>query len=69
MQIPAKPEDKAFLESFLTVAEPLLAEGKVKVHTPKVGKDGLKGVLEGLELLKADKVSGEKLVYNVEETP
>ncbi|KAJ5819951.1 hypothetical protein N7474_005542 [Penicillium riverlandense] len=69
MQIPAKPDDKVFMESFLPVAEQLLAEGKVKVHPPKVGKDGLKGVLEGLELLKADKVSGEKLVYNVQETP
>jgi NADPH:quinone reductase-like Zn-dependent oxidoreductase len=69
MPVPAKPEDMAFMESFLTVAEPLLAEGKIKVHPPKVGKNGLKGVLEGLELLKADKVSGEKLVYNVEETP
>jgi len=67
--MPAKPEDKAFMESFFAVVEPLLAQGKIKVHPPKVGKDGLKGVLEGLELLKANKVSGEKLVYNVAETP
>lgn len=66
---PAKPEDKEYAEKFIPIAESLLAQGKVKVHRPKVGKDGLKGVLEGLQLLKEDKVSGEKLVYNVSETP
>jgi NADPH:quinone reductase-like Zn-dependent oxidoreductase len=66
---PAKPEDKAYTEMFVPIAEDLLAQGKVKVHRPKVGKDGLQGVLEGLQLLKEDKVSGEKLVYNISETP
>ncbi|KAJ5544505.1 Polyketide synthase enoylreductase [Penicillium sp. DV-2018c] len=67
---PAKPEDKAFAENFSsTVVEPLLAQGKIKVHPLKVGKDGLKGVIEGLKLMKEGKVSGEKLVYNVDETP
>jgi NADPH:quinone reductase-like Zn-dependent oxidoreductase len=68
-KFPAKPEDKAFAENFVPIAERLLAEGKVKVHPPKVGPNGLKGVIEGLKLLKEDKVSGEKLVYNVSETP
>ncbi|RDW72675.1 zinc-binding alcohol dehydrogenase family protein [Aspergillus mulundensis] len=66
---PAKPEDKEFAEKFAVVAEGLLGSGKVKVHPPKVGADGLKGVIGGLKLLKEDKVSGEKLVYRVGETP
>ncbi|KAJ5085002.1 Polyketide synthase enoylreductase [Penicillium argentinense] len=66
---PAKPEDRAHGEKFIAIAEQLLAQGKIKVHPPKVGPDGLKGVLNGLELLKTDKVSGEKLVYNLSETP
>jgi NADPH:quinone reductase-like Zn-dependent oxidoreductase len=65
----AKPEDKDFAAQFCELAEQLLAAGKIKVHTVKVNPDGLKGVLEGLQLLKADKVSGEKLVYNIAETP
>ncbi|KAJ5493341.1 Protein TOXD [Penicillium diatomitis] len=69
MDIPAKPEDLAHAKMFVPIAETLLAEGKVKVHPPKVGKDGLKGVIEGMKLMKEDKVSGEKLVYNVSETP
>lgn len=67
--MPAKPEDFAHCVKFMPIAQSLLDSGKVKVHPPKVGKNGLQGVLEGLELLKTDKVSGEKLVYNVEETP
>ncbi|KAJ5239475.1 hypothetical protein N7468_004094 [Penicillium chermesinum] len=66
---PAKPEDKEFASKFCDIAEKLLAEGKVKVHRPKVSPGGLKGVLEGLEQLKQAKVSGEKLVYNIAETP
>jgi NADPH:quinone reductase-like Zn-dependent oxidoreductase len=69
MSFPAKPEDRVFAEKFLTAAERLLAEGKIKVHPVKLGKGGLQGVLDGLEQLKAGKLSGEKLVYNVGETP
>ncbi|CDM32165.1 hypothetical protein DTO013E5_3622 [Penicillium roqueforti] len=67
--IPAKPEDKAHAEKFIPIVEDLLAQGKIKAHPTKVGEHGLKGVIEGLKLLKEGKVSGEKLVYNVSETP
>lgn len=68
-RLQAKPEDLEFGEKFAVIAEKLLAEGKIKPHKPKVGKDGLKGILEGLQLMREGKVSGEKLVYNVAETP
>jgi NADPH:quinone reductase-like Zn-dependent oxidoreductase len=66
---PAIPENRAHAEKFIPIAESLLNQGKIKVHPPKVGPNGLQGVMEGLKLLKEDKVSGEKLVYNVSETP
>ncbi|OJI98878.1 hypothetical protein ASPVEDRAFT_60099 [Aspergillus versicolor CBS 583.65] len=69
MPFPAKPEDFEHAKKFTQVAQALLDLGKVKVHPPKVGKDGLRGVLEGVELLRTNKVSGAKLVYNVAETP
>lgn len=69
LSLPAKLEDREHAEKFVEMAQSLLEQGKIKVHPPKVGKGGLKGVMEGLRLLKADKVSGEKLVYNIEETP
>lgn len=65
----AKPQDKEFAEKFWMMAEKLFAEDKVKVHPPKVNPGELKGVLDGLNLLREGKVSGEKLVYNVDETP
>ncbi len=42
-----------------------MAGGKVKVHPPTVMDGGLDKVLDGLELLRNDKVSGQKLVYKV----
>ncbi|KAF3397061.1 hypothetical protein DPV78_008280 [Talaromyces pinophilus] len=68
-EFPAIPEDFEYTKKFIELTEKLLAEGKLKAHRAKVGADGLKGVLKGLEDMKAGKVSGEKLVYRVEETP
>jgi NADPH:quinone reductase-like Zn-dependent oxidoreductase len=66
---PAKPEDKDFARGFWDFAEGLLADGKIKVHPLAVGKDGLKGALEGLDLMRNGLLSGQKLVYNIVETP
>lgn len=68
-EIPAIPEDFEYTKKFLSLAEKLIADGRVKSHRVKIGADGLKGVLQGLEDMKAGKVSGEKWVYRVEETP
>ncbi|KAF5015224.1 hypothetical protein F66182_13521 [Fusarium sp. NRRL 66182] len=66
---PASPEDFEYTKKFIALTEKLLAEGKLKTHRVKVGADGLKGVVKGLEDMKAGKVSGQKLVYRVDETP
>ncbi|KAB8227954.1 hypothetical protein ETB97_006742 [Aspergillus alliaceus] len=66
--VPANAGDKAFAEKFWALAESLLAQGKIKPHPHRVGQDGLKGALQGLDMLKEGKVRGEKLVYNVDET-
>jgi arginase family enzyme len=45
----------------------LLEEGKLKV--PRIvlnrGGDGLEGALQGIDELRANRVSGEKLVYTL----
>lgn len=64
----AKPEDKEYATMFWDITAQLFAEGKLKAHPPKVNPGGLRGVLEGLGLMRQGKVSGEKLVYNVDET-
>lgn len=53
-------------EKMVPLTEGLLKEGKLKTF-PISRKGGLDGVLEGLEELKAGKVSGGKLVYTFDE--
>lgn len=67
--VPAKPEDFEFAKTFWDLSTKLLADKKITVHPPKVGKEGLKGVFDGLQQLKEGKVSGTKLVYQIDETP
>ena len=68
-EFPAVKEDFEFAKMFMEITEKLLQEGKLKTHPEKVGKDGLEGALKGMEDMKADKVSGQKLVYDVADTP
>ena len=68
-KIPAKKEDLQFMTMFTGIAQELLAEGKIKPHPVGLRQGGLKGVLDGLQDMREGKVSGEKLVYRVDETP
>ncbi|KAI4232153.1 MAG: hypothetical protein LQ349_005171 [Xanthoria aureola] len=61
----AVPEDRAFAARWWLMAEGYLRSGQVRVHPPAVREGGLEGVLEGLDLMRNDRVSGRKLVYNV----
>ncbi|KAF2099072.1 putative zinc-binding oxidoreductase ToxD [Rhizodiscina lignyota] len=64
----AKPDALAYAVGFFPIAEKLWAERKWKPHPQRLGPGGLQGVLEGLQILREGKYSGEKLVYRVEET-
>ena len=64
-QVPVMEGHWEFARDFWKMSERLFEEGKVKVHRPEVRKGGLQGVLEGLDDLKKDRVSGVKLVYVV----
>lgn len=67
--VPAINEDFEFAKKLFGITETLLAEGKLKTHPEKVGEKGLEGALDGMEEMKAGKVSGVKLVYKVADTP
>jgi len=67
--VPAVPEDFEFAKKFFGITEKLLAEGKLKPHPEKVGPNGLEGALQGMKEMQENKVSGQKLVYRVRETP
>lgn len=66
--VAAVPEDYRKASEFFEIAGKLLAEGKLKAHPPKVneGGAGLEGVLKGLQTMREGKVSGFKLVYQIE---
>ena len=66
---PASMEDFEFSVMFWKLAGKLLEQGKLKVHPPSVRPNGLRGVLEGLQEMREGKVSGEKLVYKIADTP
>ena len=69
MRYPASPEDFNFAQQWIMQAEKFLASGQIKVHPLNIMPNGLKGIPEGLNLMKAGKVSAEKLVYNISDTP
>ncbi|KAK5459388.1 hypothetical protein LTS15_003516 [Exophiala xenobiotica] len=62
--LPDNAGDFEFMKKWMVDVEPILQKGQLKVHPPQVEK-GLEHVLEGLDLLRHDKVSGKKLVYVV----
>lgn len=67
-KFPANPDAHTYALEFLPIAEKLWAEGRLKPHPQRVEADGLNGALQGLQIMRDGKYSGEKLVYRVEET-
>lgn len=65
---PANPEALAFGRRWYKIAEALWASGKWRTHRQKVGEKGLLGLLDGMQIMREGRVSGEKLVYRVDET-
>jgi hypothetical protein len=64
----AQPEDFVFASSFAAIAEKLWHEGKWRPHPQRVERGGFSRVPDGLQQMREGKVSGEKLVYLVDET-
>ncbi|TPX06877.1 uncharacterized protein E0L32_002373 [Thyridium curvatum] len=59
----ADPEVLEYALRWYKIAQRLIDNGELKTHPLQVMDGGLGGVLEGMELLKAKKISGKKLVY------
>ncbi|KAG8163099.1 hypothetical protein KVR01_007577 [Diaporthe batatas] len=65
---PARPDALEFGRKWYSLAEELWAGGKWQNHRQKVGDNGLLGVIDGMEKMRQGLVSGEKLVYRVDDT-
>ncbi|UKZ55215.1 hypothetical protein TrVGV298_009034 [Trichoderma virens] len=62
--MPAKEEDFHYAVKFWDLSRELFNAGKLKASPIQVGQ-GLEGIPDGLQALKANKVSGKKLVYRL----
>lgn len=69
LHYPASQEDFEWAKKFMALTEYLLAEGRLRPHKETVRSGGLEGALQGLDDLRNNKVSGEKLVYRIADTP
>lgn len=57
--------DFEFMKEWVNeIVDPLLAKDKIRVHPPNITQ-GLDKVFEGFDLMRHDKVSGQKLVYTL----
>lgn len=65
---PARPEAFDFGRTWYPAAEKLWAEGKWKPHPQRVGAGGLLGAIDGMQEMRQGLVSGQKLVYLVDDT-
>lgn len=65
---PANAAHFEFAKMFTDLTESLLEKGKLRAHPIIVRQGGLRGVLDGLKLIRDGKISGAKLVYRVAET-
>lgn len=71
MDLPASKEDYDFTVGFMGLVEKLLQKGKLKNHPVSVNRQGtdFEGIMQGINLLREGKVSGTKLVYNIQQRP
>ncbi|KAI1617390.1 putative zinc-binding oxidoreductase ToxD [Exophiala viscosa] len=67
LEYPANQADFDWAKGFMELAEKLLAAGRLKAHRIAIKDGGLNGVLQGLNDMKSNRVSAEKLVYRVAE--
>jgi NADPH:quinone reductase-like Zn-dependent oxidoreductase len=66
---PDSPQVEALVDTMVKKAGEWLESGELKVQKVVVIPGGLSGVAEGLQRLQDGKVSGQKLVYRIRETP
>ncbi|UNI23053.1 hypothetical protein JDV02_008896 [Purpureocillium takamizusanense] len=65
----AEPSDNILMENLAWLSEDLLSSNALRPHRVTLGRGGLGGVLDGMDRLRKGQVSGEKLVYRVDEGP
>jgi hypothetical protein len=60
-----RPEDQRFAVEFAAQVQGLLDQRKLEPHPVKVMAGGWEGVIEGVDIIRKQSMSGQKLVYPV----
>ncbi|PKY04099.1 GroES-like protein [Aspergillus campestris IBT 28561] len=61
----AQPEDREFGATAFAAVQALLDRGLIDAHPIKVQKEGWEGVIRGVDTIRSQAMSGQKLVYTV----
>ena len=61
----ARPEDHEFAKWLFKATQGLLDDGRITTHPVEVMKSGWEGVMKGVEIIRGQGLSGQKLVYQV----
>jgi len=61
----ARPEDRELGAKAFAAVQSLLDQGLIDTHPVKVMPGGWEGVMEGVDIIRSQALSGQKLVYPV----
>jgi NADPH:quinone reductase-like Zn-dependent oxidoreductase len=61
----ARPEDRKFGARAFTAVQALLDRGLLDTHPAKVQSGGWEGVIRGVDTIRSQAMSGQKLVYTI----
>ena len=59
----------SFASKWITIIEALVADSKIKSHPMRKLGGGLRGIIDGLSILRKGDVSAERLVYCIADEP
>lgn len=61
----ARPQDREFGAKAFAAVQDLLDRGLIDTHPVKVMPGGWEGVMGGVDIIRSQALSGQKLVYSV----
>lgn len=61
----AQPEDLKFMKDYMKATQKLLDNGKITTHPIKIMRGGWEGIVKGVDMIRSQELSGQKLVYQV----
>ncbi len=61
----ARPEDRAFGKKAFAAVQAALDRGEIQTHPVKAMPGGWQGVIGGVDIIRKQAMSGQKLVYSV----